>query len=108
MTNTVWKRHLVKTIETKTVDGHVQKTQYSMFARITWTDSKWAEDGMFEFSQVGTFPPFDSFVENPNPMRSKNKAHLFARKYLTICHQAGWVVNPNQSLEDWDNHTLRK
>jgi hypothetical protein len=60
MTNTVWKRHLVKTVETKTVDGHVQKTQYSMFARITWTDSKWAEDGMFQFSQVGTFPPFDS------------------------------------------------
>ena len=77
-----------------------------MFARITWTDSKWAEDGMFEFSQVGTFPPFDSFVENPNPMRSKNKAHLFARKYLTICQQAGWVVNPNQSLEDVNDGKL--
>jgi hypothetical protein len=108
MMKTVWQRNLNKTVETTAANGHVTQTKYSMFTRITWTDSKWSEDGMFEFSQVGTFPPFDCFVENPNPMRSKNEAQLFARKYLAICQKTGWVFNPNQLLEDWDNQTLRK
>lgn len=102
MTKTVWERNLNKKVEIIAASGHLTLTEYSMFARIEWTGSKWPQEGIFQFSE-GPLPPTEPYIESPNPMHSKEEAQLFAREYLDRRKEAGWTVDPNQSFDEWSS-----
>jgi len=97
MTKTVWERNLNKKVEIIAASGHLTLTEYSMFARIERTDSKWGREGMFQFIEAGPLPPNEPYIEKPNPTHNKEEAQFFAREYLDRRKEAGWTVDPSQS-----------